>query len=573
MLSPAETQTAGSKDFLLPEGLDCLHCHTPDSWTDLTYSRFDHDKTEFPLVDNHRLSKCEKCHTGKTNPDFHRFETVSAECIGCHQDVHTGQLGTACENCHSSESWFTYREGFIHDLTIFPLTGKHLGLSCDRCHVDGERGTFRGTTTECAACHNESRIIADANVIDHTLFQNDCSLCHTPTDWNVSAFVHSSTGFPLSGRHDETSCLSCHEEGFFSTNGECFSCHIEDYDATTDPVHIQQIYPITDCADCHDASRWTESFYSHSPLPESCNICHLSNLLEANESVPGHYTLPNQCNECHIPNDWEDMTFDHTVTGYPLDGIHIVTECMACHEDGFYTTRSVCLDCHEEAFFDTRDPDHVESGFDPETCHLCHNAMGWEPAIFHTTDSGEDCQSCHDFNGETDPLPVIDHTSAIKLGDDINNCQICHLNTGDWKDVDFTNGQHDGSQYGIYFNIYSGTHSGEWGNSCTDNCHVFGGFNDFSCYDNCHESKHSRSEMLDEHCDGASCTSCTQSNGYWFVSVRYTDGDWGDPATFLQCYRCHPDGSEDGCGENDLLREHFLKDIRLSPEKGPEIIK
>lgn len=81
-------------------GIDCSDCHRPDRWRII---RFDHDRTEFPLIGRHFTAGCGGCHV---NPGW---TGVRGECIACHamdrprtQD-HVGQV--ACQECHTPVSW------------------------------------------------------------------------------------------------------------------------------------------------------------------------------------------------------------------------------------------------------------------------------------------------------------------------------------------------------------------------------------------------------------------------------------------------------------------------------------
>lgn len=68
-------------------GDKCQDCHDEKTWLK---GEFDHDKTEFPLIDKHREATCESCH-----PD-ERYKNVPTDCYSCHKsnDVHGGRYGT-----------------------------------------------------------------------------------------------------------------------------------------------------------------------------------------------------------------------------------------------------------------------------------------------------------------------------------------------------------------------------------------------------------------------------------------------------------------------------------------------
>ena len=75
-------------------------------WKTIT---FDHDQTDFPLVDAHIKVKCE---TGHPMPKLDQTPTT---CIGCHtkDDVHKDKLGKRCETCHDAKTWKKARRSTI----------------------------------------------------------------------------------------------------------------------------------------------------------------------------------------------------------------------------------------------------------------------------------------------------------------------------------------------------------------------------------------------------------------------------------------------------------------------------
>ncbi len=144
----------------------CEACHSTKSWKEL--SRFDHSKTDFPLVGTHRATACVDCHKPPnlqaklTNVDF---KAAPTKCEDCHQDIHGKQFAqngvTSCVSCHNSTKWKPAL--FDHDKrTSFALQGAHQRTRCDQCHkatrlVDGKQVLFyKPTPKECAACHGST---------------------------------------------------------------------------------------------------------------------------------------------------------------------------------------------------------------------------------------------------------------------------------------------------------------------------------------------------------------------------------------------------------------------------------
>lgn len=212
-------------------GPDCASCHSPASWT---ATAFDHDRrTRFPLRGAHRRIDCQACHTRPVT----EFKPPMT-CVACHADdePHQGRLGPKCENCHEPESWKGSAR-FDHGLTRFPLFGQHGQLDCTQCHRDL---TFTAAGTQCYQCHEDSWHIGRFGT------PLECSACHRPVGWKAWRFDHDrQTRFPLTGRHAELTCHSCHAQPARTAElpVDCFACH------KTDDVHEGRFG--TRCGDCH----------------------------------------------------------------------------------------------------------------------------------------------------------------------------------------------------------------------------------------------------------------------------------------------------------------------------------
>lgn len=140
-------------------GKDCKSCHNVNRWSDLS---FDHSKTSFKLEGKHKEKQCRDCHFVKDaqGKEVQRFSKLGTECIVCHKDNHYGQFEvkgvSECLRCHGFEDWKASR--FNHQLTRFPLEGKHSEISCDKCHKKVQREDvvyvqYKMEDIKCAACH------------------------------------------------------------------------------------------------------------------------------------------------------------------------------------------------------------------------------------------------------------------------------------------------------------------------------------------------------------------------------------------------------------------------------------
>jgi len=162
--------------------MDCSKCHVGDGWNDLVADfAFDHAaETGVALDGAHEQASCLRCHN-----DRGPVATFAARgCAGCHEDIHRGQLGGGCVDCHGEQSWRPTGMLEYHRRTRFPLTGVHASTSCRRCHTGAEVGIFAPTPIECVDCHRAD--LAAATTPDHFAlgYVDRCDRCHVPFLWN-----------------------------------------------------------------------------------------------------------------------------------------------------------------------------------------------------------------------------------------------------------------------------------------------------------------------------------------------------------------------------------------------------
>lgn len=163
---------------------DCSLCHQPDTWQELHEDfSFDHEaETGYALEGAHQYGRCLRCHNDRG--DVQKFE--SRGCVGCHDDIHQGQLGRDCMECHNQWNWLATGVRDMHSKTRFPLIGIHASTSCHRCHPGAAVGRFVPTDTECVTCHRTDLAAADnPNHINLGLIDR-CDRCHIPTTWNTA---------------------------------------------------------------------------------------------------------------------------------------------------------------------------------------------------------------------------------------------------------------------------------------------------------------------------------------------------------------------------------------------------
>lgn len=237
-----------------------------------------------------------------------------------------------------------------------------------------------------------------------------------------------------------------------------------------------------------------------------------------------HRQVPFSCETCHNETDWKVVDFEHTQTGFGLEGGHRAVYCRACHEiSDFGKTDRKCRSCHEDIHQGRLTPD----------CVQCHSVDGWTVIDANTAHANTafqligaharlDCGACHQGEIRNAYLRLSSNCidchrtefrntqnprhDQLKFG---SRCERCHSMFA-WEPAEYAD--HDSR-----FPIYSGEHAGVWDDCQT--CHsTAGNYQVFSCL-GCHA--HRQSEMNDEHDDVA---------GYAYNSEA--------------CYSCHPGGGE-----------------------------
>lgn len=308
----------------------CEECHNSDSWLTV---KFDHARfTGFALVGVHATLACTACHSGN------RFQGTSADCYSCHAKDYTATTNpnhvaagfpTTCSLCHGADSWLNAT--FNHATVGFPLAGAHATTPCQQCHLNNQ---FTGTPSQCQGCHlQEFNQTTNPNHVTAG-FPQDCSLCHSTTNWLNATFDHSKTGFALTGAHAPLACATCHTNGQFTgLSATCVSCHLKDFNSAANPNHVTAGFPQT-------------------------------------------------CDVCHSTTAWSPASFNHNQTSFPLTGAHVNVACASCHINNVFAgTPTDCYSCHKTEYQTTNNPNHAASGF-PTTCADCHNTTAWTGATF-----------------------------------------------------------------------------------------------------------------------------------------------------------------------------------------------
>ncbi len=224
---------------------DCAECHTPAGWKPARLgdmAEFDHAATGFQLI-NHVQNydgstfTCRGCHTAG---DFSFAVQTCTDCHSSHDVVfmtqHIQERGANCVSCHDGAGNMT---NFDHN-QVFVLDGQHASVNCLDCHVNQE---FRGTPSECSACHREPEIHAG-------IFGLNCAACHTAVAWAPAKLTQHA--FPLDhGGLGEIACATCHTDSYVTYT--CYGCHDHE-PAKTQDEHAElnlSSEQLNDCAECH----------------------------------------------------------------------------------------------------------------------------------------------------------------------------------------------------------------------------------------------------------------------------------------------------------------------------------
>ena len=140
--------------------------------------------------------------------------------------------------------------------------------------------------------------------------------CHSTVDWKVVTFDHTTTLFPLVGKHSSVSCSECHKAGgksvvvtYKGISTKCESCH--------DDQHAQQfaILGATDCTSCHTPKGWKVLMFDHEAqssfsltgahMKVPCGSCHRAEMISG-KVVVRYKPVSKKCESCHGQKDMKN---------------------------------------------------------------------------------------------------------------------------------------------------------------------------------------------------------------------------------------------------------------------------
>jgi hypothetical protein len=449
---------------------DCTKCHNTDAFAPAT--KFNHSKTNFPLVGKHTKLECTECHAleQRNGQQFQRFSDIAfGKCTSCHKDAHQGKLKVDCRTCHTEEGWATLgnMKKFDHGHTGFTLQGKHKTIDCKACHQlnVGPTRAFQDhlniQETNCIHCHKDPH---------ENRFGIDCASCHNEQAWNKvmfgSNFNHAMTGFSLEGAHASVQCASCHSSNMTDPipHGSCTDCHTDFHQGIfleRDLQRLKEGKKIQDCSACHTVASFKETNFgidqhaetkfalegAHQATP--CISCHMDEKQNSwnfrdlgKRCVDCHVDIhagtisekfyPNQdCTTCHNVQSWADPRFDHSKTRFQLQHAHLAQKCTSCHKLNVENVSKIflnlpmdCASCHADV--------HRNQFADQQgktDCSTCHTDQNWSPDLFNHSSTkfpleGKhaqiECKACH--------KPILDQNNLAYTAYIITRfeCKDCH---------------------------------------------------------------------------------------------------------------------------------------------------
>lgn len=379
------------------EKINCRTCHTEHNGPEADLTTFSqeiiifHELLGYVLTGHldqsgNGLVGCVDCH-------WNKLDTFSpASCEDCHLEIDQ-QFGEAhiitfsrnCLDCHDGVD--TYGDDFDHDNFSFPLVGEHEDIDCASCHSQrGTKAELKSTSQACVDCHRDD----DVHFGEMSLA---CGVCHTAERWDRVEFDHSTTGFLVTGGHEDLECEDCHiEPGYSSVSTACISCH-------TDDDRHNGLFGAA-CEQCHTPENWDIVTVDHSaPGTGSCRACH--NI----DKPANHWTA--LCSACHSTTAWKPAGFDHRAAG--------ASQCADCHtgEKPANHFAGQCSACHSTSAWKPASLKH--------TFPLNHEGAGQKCALCHQTTNYQTytCYGCHEHN-------LAEVKKEHKKISNFNNCVECH---------------------------------------------------------------------------------------------------------------------------------------------------
>ncbi len=183
--------------------------------------------------------------------------------------------------------------------------------------------------SDCTSCHNRADRVQQASL---------CSACHK----DVAADIREKRG--LHGKRPEIAsvqCNACHSE-HLGRNGRITPALPAAFDHSQTDFRIDGAHRSVACAGCHVAGK------KFREAPAGCVDCH-------KKVEPHQGKLGTDCAACHETSRWSAVRYDHGKTRFALQARHAQIPCASCHAaNRWKDTPMACASCHT--------PDDVHRG-------------------------------------------------------------------------------------------------------------------------------------------------------------------------------------------------------------------
>jgi len=317
---------------------------------------------------------------------------------------------------------------FEHVTTGFNLTGAHIAVQCETCHI---QDIFKGTPSDCISCHTAGNGRGSTSKpANHILTTEQCSICHQTTVWSDATFSH----LNLAPGY----CSTCHNgtnasgqpKGHVPTNGSCDNCH--------------------------KISTWSGAVFNHVGIVNGCSVCHGDGLsfygvtpTHKSDSPVTHVPTLLDCISCHFSTT--SFVGGISVETIPANHLPTTQPCTLCHSAGFGAGSGVmnhlgilngCDTCHGGQVFLGITPVSKSSKHIPTTapCESCHdNTTNFiPPRMNHAVVAGTTCFTCHNGSYVTSTGTNVGKSADHIPTRAVPQCDACHTSTTIWKQQTFS---------------------------------------------------------------------------------------------------------------------------------------
>jgi Cytochrome c7 and related cytochrome c len=273
----------------------------------------------------------------------------------------------------------------------------------------------------------------------------------------------------------------------------------------------------TQCTSCHVVGGGSATL--------KCQECHteIAAEISGGHGLHSRFANKNDCAKCHSEHNGEDFplihwqpslkAFDHTQTGYSLQGKHSGLECNQCHttahiqpsvrplikmkdlRETFLGLSQDCVTCHQ-------DPHKGQLG---ANCLQCHNFIDWKSAT--------------QFDHSKTKFPLTGLHAQV-------SCDKCHAPATPGSPARFT-----GMAFAKCSDCHTDPHHGAFPQSC-ETCHTTAGWKRIP---EAQQFDHSKTKfpLLGKHVE-VNCVKC------------HAEGNFKKPVAFAKCADCHSPDPHNG---------------------------